>query len=505
MKKLKSAFVVTFLIFNLFSSYGQQNISKVYADSASNNLSIRGLISTLDKGFILWNGNGKFIKLDSTGNVTWSKKYDFPIVSGYTVKLVSNTNDSGCLVVISNLVNASNNVDFMYFKFDRNGSLNWIRTGAKSPSSFFMNSPQQIISIRQQKDSSYLILSYQNPLFSKYYVVQKLDKYFNTIWYKTFIIDQSINSNLNSDEDGFIYLAGSHFQGSSGNVVNVSYIIKLNQNGNVIWSKRTNIGAFEEFTVSSKGPLISVSKNAIFGLIQLDTSGALKWQKFSNHQNFNNFITSDGGFISSIVKNSKYGIAKYDSVGNLQWSKNINSKIVGADLHPSFYYALATSNSLSIGSIELLNFQANSSSISCNGLDTINFILDSIQINNDPVYLSGNPPGVYSIYNTSSLSNLNIVSNMGCLASNIIKYEYGNTEPFKILPNPSNGIIEFTNQEYTGFNIEICNTLGKTVLKHESLLHNISLDLGNLGCGIYLYKTKSKSGNEFSGKLIIQN
>jgi len=173
--------------------------------------------------------------------------------------------------------------------------------------------------------------------------VFKLDSAGNILWNKK--IGNDINTSFNciiSTKDSCYLLAGQSI--NSTNSTFDTYYVKINSNGDTIWSKSIDLGS-DEYTYSiqqtyDNGYIIAgqtdqsvVPYSKIF-IIKIDSIGNITWTKIlgGNEYNYAYSVrqTSDNGYLMMgyIQNTTDEGtcLIKLSSSGNISWSKeNINS------------------------------------------------------------------------------------------------------------------------------------------------------------------------------------
>jgi len=259
--------------------------------------------------------------------------------------------------------------DIYVVKLDAHGNLQWTKT-IGGPESEEGNS------LIQTSDGGYAIAGDTKSFGAgerDIYVV-KLDANGNLQWTKTIGgPGNEIGKSLIQTSDGGYAIAG--FTQSFGAGGRDLYLVKLNANGNLQWTKTIGgpmIDAGYSLIQTSDGGYAIAGETESFGagkadvyVVKLDAKGNLQWTKtiggLGDEIGHSLIQTADGGYAIAGATNS-FGagggnvyVVKLDAKGNLQWTKTISVK--DADLGFSLIqtadggYAIAGST-LSLGARE---------------------------------------------------------------------------------------------------------------------------------------------------------
>jgi hypothetical protein len=230
--------------------------------------------------------------------------------------------------------------DVYVVKLDANGNLQWTKT-IGGPESEEGNS------LIQTSDGGYAITGYTRSFGAgewDVYVV-KLDANGNLQWTKTIGgKGWDVGNSLIQTSDGGYAITGlTQSFGAGGADV---YVVKLDASGNLQWTK-TFGGKNDDGGISlvqtSDGDYAIAGSTRSFGageadvyVVKLDANGNLQWTKTiggKKHDVGSSLIqTSDGGYaITGATKSFGAGeadvyVVKLDAKGNLQWTKTIGGK-----------------------------------------------------------------------------------------------------------------------------------------------------------------------------------
>ncbi len=481
----------------------QNNISKLYARADSQSFSIQRMVPMKDGGFAFNDGAGLMIKNDSNGNLIWSKKYSLPV--GYSIESISPTLDDGLITSVAMF----NQAESVYFKVNANGNLAWSRKASLSNQFFctYPNNGLNILSTLQTFDSGY-VSHYEVRNFSalaRCVVINKTDKTGAIVWTRNFTIPEISKSFMAINSSGDIYVYGLYELPNSVN--QAAYILKINLTGNLIWAKKIlgdNIRIIELSATSNNliVTLVDKKNNNTFnhGILNLTTAGSLKWQKFSNTDFYSPIEDANNNFI--FVKSN--GIVKLDSNGNLDWSRSLPvSGLLSLSKKYDYLVVQNDPQNLYPKYAQLLSINKNGTSLACVGSGTISFLSDSIQVFNEIVTLDTFSVVKDTVYNGITSSNVSLIVTNGCLASNLGKSISNLKTRLSIFPNPTNGLAEVRNSDGIDFSFEIFDALGKPVYSKENNAPHCQMDLRTLSKGLYFYKIKTKTGNQYANKLIL--
>jgi uncharacterized delta-60 repeat protein len=276
------------------------------------------------------------VKLDSSGNVVWTKTIG-GIGDDQAWSIIRSSD--GNYVVAGWTNSFGSNYDFYVVKLDSSGNIIWTKTIGGS-------GDDQAWSITQSSDGGYVVAGRTSSFGAggwDFYVV-KLDSSGNVQWTKTIGGPGSQDeawSIIQSSDGGYVVAGWSD---SFGAGLRDFYVVKLDANGNVVWSKTIggNYGdGAHSIIQSSDGGYVVVGSTESFGaggwemyIVKLDSSGNVQWTKtIGGPAFFDDAVSiiqsSDGGYVVSGYTNSfgaggdDFFVVKLDSSGNVVWAKTI--------------------------------------------------------------------------------------------------------------------------------------------------------------------------------------
>jgi hypothetical protein len=345
---------VTQLPDNFWSTeYGGSHIDHAYSVTAAPDGGLVIVGSTLSNDGDVTGNHGSedafVLKLDANGKKLWSKTfggsaddYAFSIVAsadgGFVIAGSTRSNDGD----VSG--NHSSSIDAWVLKLDANGNKKWSKL-------FGGTSDDYASSIVATSDGAFVIagetMSFDGDI-SGYHSgndawVLKLDANGNKLWSKAFGgSNVDIAHSITATADGGLVMAGETWS-NDGDLSSIhgsgdSWILKLDVNGNKVWSRvfggsaedhtnsiiTTTDGGFMTvgITYSNDGDVSSNQGNQDAWLLKLDANGNKLWSKAfgGTSGDYGNSIiaTRDGGFVMAGTLWSTYG----DVSGNFSSSDN---------------------------------------------------------------------------------------------------------------------------------------------------------------------------------------
>jgi len=309
----------------------------------------KSLIQTSDGGYAIAGTTTSFgaggwdvyvVKLDANGNLQWTKTIDGQ-ASEEGNSLIQ-TSDGGYAIAGYTYSFGAGGADVYFVKLDAHGNLQWTKT---------IGGPADEIgfSLIQTSDGGYAIAGYTKSFGagSEDVYVVKLDANGNLQWTKT--IGGTKNDwgfSLIQTSDGGYAITGFTFSFGAGLVDVDVYVVKLDANGNLQWTKTIggtkNDWGFSLIQTSDGGYAIAGSTRS-FGaggldvyVVKLNANGNLQWTKTiggpKNDWGYSLIQTSDGGYaIAGYTESFGAGeadvyVVKLDANGNLQWTKTIGGE-----------------------------------------------------------------------------------------------------------------------------------------------------------------------------------
>jgi len=299
-----------FLVIKLDSS-GNVVWSKTYGGNDIDNL--YSVYQTSEGEYVIAGGTYSFgvgdkdvvvIKLDSSGNIIWSKTYGAS--NEDYARSIQPTSDGGYIVAGETWPYGSAGLpDILLIKISPSGDINWSKTYGEVRT-------EEIASIQQTADGGYIMGGTTDSFGarSRDFLIIKLDSSGNITWSKTYGGDDKdeVRSIQQTSDNGYIITGTTKSFGAGENDF---LIIKLDSSGDVIWSKTyggSKIDLSKSVYQNSDGGYIVAGTTESFGagkrdflIMKLDSSGNITWSKTfggNHHDELESIqLTLDGGYI----------------------------------------------------------------------------------------------------------------------------------------------------------------------------------------------------------------
>ncbi len=336
-----SAYILLSMLF--FSpSYAQNTWCKTIGGSLKDRGS--SIIQTTDGGYAIAGWTYSFgagyndvyvIKLNASGNIQWTKTIGG---SGKdSSSSIIQTTDGGYAIAGVTESFGAGGYDVYVIKLSANGNIEWTKTiGGDS-----IDHGRSII---QTTDGGYAIAggTYSFGAGSDDVYVIKLNASGNIQWTKTIGGSSSdYGSSIIQTTDGGYAIAGWTLSFGAGGLD--VYVIKLNANGNVEWTKTIGGSSYDagrSIIQTTDGGYAIVGETYSFGagfydvyVIKLSASGNIEWTKTigGSSYDFGHSIiqTTDGGYaIAGYTESFGAGfydvyVIKLNANGNVEWTKTI--------------------------------------------------------------------------------------------------------------------------------------------------------------------------------------
>lgn len=342
------------------------------------------------------------------------------------------------------------------------------------------------------------------------------------------------------------------------------YIIKLNKDLDLIWSKQLGSPTLNDIagklTIEPDGYIIAggrkndniTLKNFSFNaeMIKIDTNGVILWTWFNiNYGKLTNYIrdvirTKDGGYLycgqgdgyEIMGANGQYSIPafrgwveKLDSNRKIVWNRSFNNyygntefkKIIEAPDGRLFLFgnkympdSLGPDNWLVHTRGRFMTLSANGDSLNeriyygVNTCSDKNLLYDAQQTDDGGFILCGEATDRCSGFTPPSQRGWLVkVDSNGCLGPGDPQCwptavpATPKTPSFFTYPNPVNDEWNIANPQNYTLRLSITDLTGRTLLETQSAATTIRLSLANLASGIYLYQIKTNNGTTTQGKI----
>lgn len=307
------------------------------------------MVSTDDGGFVLlsiiWDefvvNDLYLVKLSSSGDIVWQKRYYDPIVWGDGIDFytIINTSDGGFALTGELLEGEHDNACVL--KLNSNGDIEWQR-GYQSGFPGYRS-----ISISQTSDGGFIIGGawYDNTRWWEHPWVAKIDSSGNLEWQHAFgttppypydeyiwgITDQA----MEVSDGGYIISGGLEYSQNYPDSQFCWFTMKLTPSGDIEWQKLYNCNADSspgDFAAwRSPLSLYETSDHGLlFGSSKYDSSGNPLWCRYDERYEGYLLPASEGGYIGTVIYTYPepspllkiYHLTEGD--GTIQWEKNFH-------------------------------------------------------------------------------------------------------------------------------------------------------------------------------------
>lgn len=247
------------------------------------------------------------------------------------------TIDSGYAFIGSTSSFGSGNNDFYIVKLDLFGNIQWTKT---------IGGPEWEYgqSLIQTFDGGYAFTGTSNSFGAGSWdaCVVKLDNSGNIQWSKTIggTLEEAGQGIVQTNDGGFVVCGNTSSYGAG---INDLYIVKLDNSGNLLWTKTIGGSLYQignAIINTSDGGTAIVGETRNFGaggydiyLIKLDGTGNVQWKKtyggYDDDYGYAITQTNDNGYCiagttnSFVIAPTEVYIVKLDSLGIIQWTKTI--------------------------------------------------------------------------------------------------------------------------------------------------------------------------------------
>ncbi len=274
----------------------------------------------------------------------WVKTYGGD--SDDRARAVRQTGDGGYIVMGYTESFGAGGFDALSMKIGKSGNIEWEK-------SYGGSGDEYLFSGHQTSDGGYIAAGSTGSFGSGGYDlwVLKLDQSGNIIWQNTYGgADYDEAYEVQQTSDGGYIAAGTTYSFGAGSYD--AWVLKLDQNGGIVWQKTYGAGGYDEvyavqqtsdggFIISGTTWLSSIGSYAAW-ILKLDANGNVQWQKTYSGVDPADSIrqTADGGYIAIGRASEDVWIVKLNQNGAMEWQK-----VYGGDLRDRAYDVQQTSDS----------------------------------------------------------------------------------------------------------------------------------------------------------------
>lgn len=525
MKRLVFLSVLCFLLLDIgFPVTAQTTVfNKVFYDLLAR-IQGYGITRSHDSAYIIAGQKDDYpfaLKMDAGGNLLWSKQYSAGFGSMYCVTETSDQNVLMAGYIYNSQAGAD---DILLIKTTQQGDVIWSKT-------IDMGYSDHPYSIRQTTDNGFIISGGSSSgAAPPYYraLVIKLDADGNLVWGRMFHSGNMGNYAYGAAEapDGGFVVTGS--VGGSSSWPSYLVLFKLDQNGNLLWSKKEDTSMQEgscgnDLIILPDGIICyKTTSNYEAFLLKTDLSGNTLWCKSLNiignlpyempGPKLNRNIGGDYVFVNGSHQFGPMGqVIKTDSTGDILWARDLF--ILSQDVVETYdkgYMILGNgpimgvikppTDNPQIGIIKL-----DSTGYGNNCVSPMTAVSTPVTLNMVQVTLTSATSGLVSICQTDVIA-WNLASDTGCVAFTGGISEQQASGTVQVIPNPSGGIFRIAMDDKTDEairSLEIFNELGILVYQMNGPVNDAeNIKPGYLPSGIYEIRVLTYS-KTFRGRAVI--
>ncbi len=470
------------------------------------------------------------ILTDATGDTLWTRTYgkrsdttSFALNgSGNEGYNLIQTHDGGFLFIGERHEIPGGTSDVFALRIDPNGALLWSRMYGGDDNEYG-------VAVAQSADGNFVIGGFTETFGAgiRDMLLMKVDETGDTLWTKTFG-GESIDAALDMKQtlDGGYVLAGYTFSDGAGS--SDIYVVRTDSEGNVIW-QRTYGGTLNDighaiietsdggFSICGETESFGVGNRDIY-LIKVDVNGNVEWSKAFGGEDYEaaNAIVqaNDGGFVLAGYTRG-YGaggedfiVLKTDAQGQYTWSGTYGGKqddaaksIINAD--DNGFVVTGYSRSFSNGGLDVYLVKTDSLGASSCGefINNIN-TTDLMSITKSPNFEVGY--GTVIKQRTTVVGRTNTIIQDPCDIINVVA-EFVNLTQWQVHPNPANNFLVIDRQDGDAIEekqIEIHDLLGRQMQSISFDPHNNQIDISRLATGAYVLTIRTN--NLLKAKMFIK-
>jgi hypothetical protein len=473
--------------------------------------------STADTLYPPNNHYSEIIKMDKTGQVVWSKS----VFRGFTPSLakkmgtcVTKTSNGNFLMATSTY-DQLGNPQICIYKIDSDGNLLWSKkylgAGSGIPNC-----------VKEASDSGFLICGSTTDTSNgtSFALALKIDSLGNLAWG----IKNEITGNLSAAFNSVVEIPGQSyiFAGYSGNS---AVLVSTDFNGNVLWNNSyfnylsnyiNSIILTSDNSLLITGQYTSASPNfTTFFISKTDLAGNVTWFKYLNpsgmfygalgadlkERNGNYYFL---GYVSNPIPSEMLG--EISSAGSISWCKTFYSTFHPFNYLPStfdltgdggFVFSLEAGFTPGIYSTSFVK----TDSVAYAGCDVHSYALNTdtltvTPLNNISTTSCGTELNITSVLSEFPLNDTVICETIQD-SINAGTNEINFMRNIQLYPNPSNGIyyLETGNDQSENYLLQVHDLHGKQVYSANlSAQLTYKIDLANKHNGIYFVKLTGKTG-----------
>lgn len=458
---------------------------------------------------------------DKDGNYLWSKTYGgMNSDLGYDVEF---TTDGGFILVGATQSFGAGGADVLLLKVDNLGQVSWVKT-------FGSSNWDEGFDIEITNDGGFIIAGRTNSYGAgdgDVYII-KTTSSGEVVWTKTYggINNEDAQQIKQTSDNGYIIVGHTNSFGAGNADI---YLIKTDALGDVLWTKTYGGSNYEygnsvETTIDG-GYIITGHTNS-FGagesdmyLIKLDDLGNILWSKTygGNNTEQSNYVirNADGTYTITGQTNSFGGggmdafLIKTDASGEILWTKTYGggmddfSNAVCQSLNGGYAFA---GNSWSLdpqSRAYIVKTDEDGDSGGCNQYTATTII-------GNPAFQVGSPSATSS--SGATVNNPTIQEGLVEINDSILCLTTGVEEPFESLnynfyPNPikQNGVLQFDYSSEHDYHLLLFDIQGNVVLNVNKISTNsIAIGKENLTSGLYFFILRSNDQIVANGKIVVE-